>query len=350
MMHKTLRVGFVGAGENTRFRHLPGFAAIEGVELAVVANRSTASAKRVADQFGITRVASDWKAVVADPEVDAVCVGTWPDAHAEITIAALAAGKHVLCEARMAASWAEACRMAEAARAYPDRVLQIVPAPFTLKIDQTLAAALADGSIGNLREIRLRDWNGSLAAPDAAVNWRFNRQLNGINVMTMGIHHESVLRWINDEVRWVQAWAGFGALERLDTTTGERRSVQTPESLQVIGETRAGVRLFYDLTCLLPGANEKRVVLSGDRGSLHVDMALGRATLHDLSAKMLWQESGGEGDGWAVEREFVELIRGQRTVASTMPAEALRYMRFTAAVDQSWQNRSERIWLEEICA
>ena len=77
-MSDEIGVGFVGAGGNTKLRHLPGFAATEGVRLVSVANRSEASAQAVADEFSIERVAEDWHAVIADPEVDAVCIGTWP--------------------------------------------------------------------------------------------------------------------------------------------------------------------------------------------------------------------------------------------------------------------------------
>ena len=97
-----IRVGLVGAGANTRRKHIPGFQACPGVEIVTVANRSIESSGRVAQEFGISRVAESWQEVVRDPEVDAVCIGTWPYLHREATCAALEAGKHVLCEARMA--------------------------------------------------------------------------------------------------------------------------------------------------------------------------------------------------------------------------------------------------------
>lgn len=103
-MSDRIRVGFVGAGENTRVRHIPGFRKIDGVSLAGVVNRSRESSERVAREFGIPRVYDKWEDLVADPEIDAVCIGTWPYLHCPVTVAALDAGKHVLCEARMAMS------------------------------------------------------------------------------------------------------------------------------------------------------------------------------------------------------------------------------------------------------
>ena len=60
MAEETVRIGFVGAGANTTLRHIPGFKAIEGVELVSVANRSRASGQRIADEYGIPQVFDSW--------------------------------------------------------------------------------------------------------------------------------------------------------------------------------------------------------------------------------------------------------------------------------------------------
>ncbi len=138
MMDTTIRVGFVGAGNNTRRRHIPGFKALPGVELVAVANRTKESGERVAREFGVARVHADWREVVRAPDVDAVCIGTWPYMHCEITLAALEHGKHVLCEARMAMNAAEGRRMLDAAHRAPRLVAQLVPAPHTLEVDATI--------------------------------------------------------------------------------------------------------------------------------------------------------------------------------------------------------------------
>ena len=112
---KTIRVGFIGAGNNTRLHHIPKLKAQPGVELVAVANRTKESGERVAREFGIGRVHGDWREIVQAKDVDAVCIGTWPYTHCEMTLAALAAGKHVLCEARMAMNAAGACSTPPAA-------------------------------------------------------------------------------------------------------------------------------------------------------------------------------------------------------------------------------------------
>ncbi len=103
MTDRPIRVGFVGAGKNTKLHHIPKLKAQPGVELVSVANRSKESGERVAGEFGIGRVEGDWRKIVEAKDIDAVCIGTWPYMHREITLAALEQGKHVLCEASWSA-------------------------------------------------------------------------------------------------------------------------------------------------------------------------------------------------------------------------------------------------------
>ena len=133
MATDTLRVGIIGAGANTRSRHIPGLRMQNSVEIVGVANRSAASSQKAAKELDIPKAYDDWTEIIADKTIDAVCIGTWPYMHAEMTIAALDAGKHVLCEARMAMNAREAHAMLAASRRNPSRIAQIVPAPMTLR-------------------------------------------------------------------------------------------------------------------------------------------------------------------------------------------------------------------------
>src|SRR5436309_11013080 len=144
MTDKTIRIGFVGAGANSRKHHIPKLGAQPGVELAAVANRTKASGEQVAREFGIARVYGDWRELVRAPDLDAVCIGTWPNTHCEITRAVLEQGKHVLCEARMAMNVAEARSMLEAARRTTELVKKLVSAPNKLEIDPALHKLLAE--------------------------------------------------------------------------------------------------------------------------------------------------------------------------------------------------------------
>src|SRR5262245_28431098 len=118
-MNRTIRVGLIGAGANTRSRHIPGLQAIPDVELAAVCNRRPESTAAAAKEYRIPRSFDRWQDLVADANVDAVLIGTWPYLHCPIVLEALEAGKHVLTEARMSLNAAEARVMLEASMQKP---------------------------------------------------------------------------------------------------------------------------------------------------------------------------------------------------------------------------------------
>ena len=97
-----VRVGVVGAGANTTSRHIPLLQGIDGVEIVGVVNRSESSSSTVAKRFGIPKTYGHWEQAVTDWDTNTIVIGTWPYLHCPVTLAALAAGKHVLTEARMA--------------------------------------------------------------------------------------------------------------------------------------------------------------------------------------------------------------------------------------------------------
>ena len=203
MNSEPIRVGIVGAGANTRDRHIPGLQAIEGVEIVSVCNRSTESSDRAAEQFGIPTTYAHWNELVDASDTNAVVIGTWPYLHCQATLAALAAGKHVLCEARMAMNATEAWEMYDAAQANPHLVVQIVPSPMTLRVDATLQRLIASGYLGDLLAIEARVGGDFLDAA-APLHWRQDFDLSGFNIMSMGIWYEAVLRWVGEATR-VQA-------------------------------------------------------------------------------------------------------------------------------------------------
>jgi len=89
-----IRVGLIGAGGNVRNRHIPGFQGVQDLSIVAVANRSLESGRAIADQFNIPQVYGDWKELLDDEGINAVCIGTWPYMHRTLTLAALEKGKH----------------------------------------------------------------------------------------------------------------------------------------------------------------------------------------------------------------------------------------------------------------
>lgn len=327
----------MGAGGNTRLRHLPGFAQIEGVELAAVANRTVESARKAAGEFSITTVRESWREIVADPDIDAVCIGTWPDTHAEMTLAALAAGKHVLVEARMARTLAEAEAMASAADRHADLVAQIVPAPFTLDVDDTISRALAAGQIGELREVVVEHRSGMTADASLPLGWRMDGRISGVNTMALGICYEPLLRWIPGDVSVTAADAAVFTRRRNTGNGGEPRDVVIPESLTVLGRWANGARLVLHQSSVEHGPAQCRYRMVGSEAVLHFDAMAQELTRVGADGESVPVEfTQNPIGGWRVEAQFVDSIRRGTPVTLTNFQTGVRYMKFTEAVWRTW--------------
>ena len=227
MSDGVIRVGIVGAGNNTRVRHIPGLREMEGVEIVSVCNRSQESGERVAGQFEIPRVYDNWLELVEADDTDAICIGTWPYMHCPVTLAALENNKHVLCEARMAMNAQEAHAMLAAARRKPHLVTQIVPSPFTFKVDSTIQEHVASGYLGDVLSIDLRVTDSSFVDTESNLHWRQDRDLSGYNILGMGIWYEAIMRWVGPASR-VMAMTRVCAQKRRDES-GEVQIVTVPD-------------------------------------------------------------------------------------------------------------------------
>lgn len=117
-MSTTLKVGIIGCGGNATNKHMPALSQIDTVELAAFCDVFRENAQKASDKFGKagSNVYSDFTELLANPSIDVVHICTNNDTHAEIAIAALRAGKHVMCEKPMAKTAEEAVHMLEVAR------------------------------------------------------------------------------------------------------------------------------------------------------------------------------------------------------------------------------------------
>ncbi len=335
MSDKTIRVGFVGAGANTRKHHLPKLKAQAGVELVAVANRSKESGERVAREFGIGRVHADWWEIVNAPDIDAVCIGTWPYMHCEMTTAALERGKHVLCEARMAMNATEGRRMLEASRRASHLIAQLVPAPHTLEVDTTIQTLLGEGFVGDVLAVELQASSGRFVEPDAPLHWRQDIGLSGHNILNMGIWYEAMMRWLGPAQR-VTAMTKVAVPRRKDAG-GASHEVRVPDHVDILAQFRGGPvghLRFSSVTGLAPGSE---AWIFGSQGTLRLEAdALrltggrrGEAALREIPVPPRTRI------GWRVEEEFVNAIRGREKISRTTLEDGVRYMEFTDAVTRS---------------
>ena len=337
MSTETVRIGIVGAGANTRLYHIPGFKAIEGVDVVSVCNRSRESSQRVADEFGIPKVYDRWTDLVEANDTNAICIGTWPYLHCPVTLAALEAGKHVLTEARMALDASQARAMRAASLAKPHLVTQIVPAPMTLKYDQTIEDLIAEGFLGDILAVDIQGNDGSFVNREAPVHWRQDRDLSGFNILNMGIWYETLMRWVGPATS-VQAMTTVNINRRRDAQ-GRLAAITVPDHVDALCRMACGAQAHLHFSAVTGHSPASQVWLFGSEGTLHLDMGSGklRGGRRADSGLMEISVPPNKEGRWRVEEEFVDAIRGVAPVTHTPFGDGVRYMEFTEAVTRSAQ-------------
>ena len=332
-MTETIRVGLVGAGGIARSRHVPGFRAIEGVEVSGVVASSPASTRRAADELAIPNAYPTWEALVADPAIDAVVIATWPNLHAPVTIAALAAGRHVLCEGRMAMDAREARAMLAASRARPDRVAMLVPGPFTFFADDAVRRLLRDGAIGTPRTLRAT-WSGGVAATGHD-QWRRERRFSGNNVMTLGILYESVARWLGHAEEVGAVLENFAPSQ--PGPDGSPAPADIADHAVVVARFPGSVVGTFEVSAYARATPPNGISIHGTEGGLVVDLTTQQITLARPAAAPDEPVAiaPGERGAWRVEEAFIAAIRGRETVTRNDFATGVAYMAFTDAVHAS---------------
>ncbi|MBM10933.1 MAG: hypothetical protein CL759_02510 [Chloroflexi bacterium] len=337
MASEGIRLGLIGAGRNTRDRHIPGFQKVDGVELAAVANRSRESGQVVADQFNIPTVYDNWQDLLEDPSIDAVCIGTWPYMHRTLTIAALDAGKHVLCEARMATSVQEAQEMLEMSRECPGLVTQIVPSPLSFKIDNLLQEKIADGFIGDVLAVSVQSLGNNFMDQNGPMHWRNDRDLSGYNILNMGIWYEAMIRWVGRATK-VTAMTKVNVNSRKDED-GNAVTVTIPDHVNILAELASGAQANMQFSAVTGLSSGNSVWIYGSEGTIHVDGAMNVYGGKRGDDKLAEIPNPQEGQAyWRVEEEFCNAIRGLEKVTRTPFEVGLHYMEFTEAVTRSAQS------------
>ena len=334
MAKEPIRVGLIGAGGNVRARHIPGFQGVEDCEIVAVANRTIESGKAVADQFNIPTVYGNWRELLEDESVNAVCIGTWPYMHRTMTLAALEAGKHVLTEARMASDAAEAHDMLDASRAHPELVCQLTPTSTSYTIDNALKRLIDEGFLGELLSVDFTSLQNNFADFERPLHWRHDRDLSGYNTLNIGASYESMMRWLGRGNR-VMAMSKIHVPYR-ENDQGHLTSVTIPDHVDILYELANGAQVHMQMSAT-----------SGLNGGSHIRMFGTDGTIHVDSQRRVW--AGRRGDSelaevpnppetqarYRVEEQFTNAIRGTEQVDMVAFETGVHYMEWTEAVHRS---------------
>jgi predicted dehydrogenase len=331
-----IRVGLIGAGGNVRNRHIPGFQKVAGLEIVAVANRSLESGRSVADQFNIPRVYGIWQELLEDDEINAVCIGTWPYLHRTLTLAALAKGKHVLTEARMANTAQEARDMLDASRNNPQLVCQLTPTSTTYKIDRALQRLIGEGFLGELLSVEVQSLQNRFADRGGDLHWRHNRELSGYNTLNIGASYESMVRWVGRGNRVMAMGKTHVPYRRNER--GGLTSVSIPDHIDILYELANGAQVHMRMSATTGLSTGNQIWFYGTEGTIQVDQqqnifagSRGDAQLSPVPNPPEEQAS------YRVEEEFSNAIRGKEQITMVPFETGVHYMEWTEAAIRSAQ-------------
>ena len=266
---------FMGRAHSQAWRTVGAAFDVPPIARRVIVGRDEQALAEAARRLDWEEHATDWREAITRDDVDIVDICTPGFLHAEIAIAALEAGKHVLCEKPLANDPAEAERMVEAARAARERG-QVAALGHTYRRVPALAHArdlVAAGRLGQIRQIRasyLQDW---LVDAEAGMTWRLRKETAGSGALgDIGSH-------AIDQIQYVTGQQVTAVRGRLATMVPERPGPDGPEPVTVDDaawatlELDGGAIASVEASRMATGAkNELALEVYGTRGALRFDL------------------------------------------------------------------------------
>src|SRR6478609_8310527 len=357
---------FMGKAHSNAWRNVASFFDVPAFEQKVLVGRDAAAVAEAAARYGWAESATDWRTVITRDDIDIIdiCAPGWM--HAEIAIAALEAGKHVLVEKPLANTLAEAELMTAAAVKARARGVQSMIG-FNYRRVPALALArelIAEGRLGTVRHVRaayLQDW---LADAQAPMTWRLRKETAGSGALGDIASHaiDQVLFLLGDQVSEVSG--------RLHTFvdrrpgTGGTEEVTVDDAAWATLSLTSGAVASVEVSRVATGRkNSLQIEVYGEKGSLLFDLE-NLNELGFLDATLPIREQGfrrilvnepehpyleawwpqGHIIGW--EHTFTHQVRDFLTAicegSQSSPSfeEGLQIQRVLAAIEDSANNRS----------
>ena len=279
--------GFMGAAHSVGWRQAPRmFPLPRAVEMTVVVGRNAEAVADAATRWGWQESATDWREVIARDDIDIVDIVTPGDSHAEIAIAALEAGKHVLCEKPLANTVAEAEAMADAAaRAAARGIRSMVGFTYRRVPAVTfLRDLIAQGAVGTIAQVRAayrQDW---LVDPEMPLAWRLQKEHAGSGALgDIGAHIIDMTQFVTG----LEVTAVSGVLDTIvkqrplqgsgsglsGTAAAGVGDVTVDDVAIFTGRLSTGALVSFEATRFATGRkNDLSIEVSGDKGALRFDL------------------------------------------------------------------------------
>jgi len=288
MAKKTLNVAligtkFMGKAHSNAFRQVSRFfdLPVEPV-MKVICGKDPAGTKAAAAQFGWEEASTDWKAVMARPDIDIVDISSSGDMHATMAIAAAKAGKHIICEKPLANSLKEANAMLQAVEKAGVKHM----CGFTYRFNpaiQTIKQLISKGQLGTIFHFRacyLQDW---IVDPEFPLNWRLTKEGAGSGALgDIGAHITDLCQFLVGDIAEVTAATETFIKERPlaeaqatiaaknQKKTGKKGKVTVDDAAVFLARFKNGNTLgTFEATRFAPGRrNYNAIEIYGSKGSV----------------------------------------------------------------------------------
>jgi predicted dehydrogenase len=255
----TLKWGLIGCGDISRKRVAPALRDLPNCDLVAISRTNFAQAESFAKEFGARKWYREWTGLIADEEIDAVYIATPVRLHAEQTIAAAEAGKHVLCEKPMAMNVDECDRMIAACQAHNVKLGIAYYRHFYPAIKR-IKEIIAAGEVGRpvIAQINAFEWFNP--EPTTPRHWLIEKaQAGGGPVLDFGCHRIEVLQNILGPITKTVSVLNIVVFERDVEDTGVAVFQFEMGTLGVLSITHAARQ------------SQDTLHIFGSEGSIHVE-------------------------------------------------------------------------------
>lgn len=263
-----IKVGIIGCGKIAQVRHIPEYLENSETQLTALFDFNTGRARDLAARYGV-RACDSIEELLSIPDLDAVSICTANMAHAENTLAALEAGKHVLCEKPMATTIEDCERMVQKARE-KGLVLMIDQNQRLAPAHQKARELIAQGAIGRVLTFRTTFGHGgpeTWSIDPGTASWFFDRSKSAMGALAdLGVHKTDLIQYLlNQKVRAVTA-----RVTTLDKRDAQGQLVGVDDNAVCIYEMDGGAVGSMTASWTYYGAEDNSTVIYGDKGILKI--------------------------------------------------------------------------------
>ncbi len=259
-------IGIIGVGFGAQV-HVPGFRS-EGWDVAAICSRNREKAQKAADEAGIARVYTDPMELIGRDDLDAVAIITPPAAHHALAMAALGAGKHVLCEKPFALDARQAEEMRAAAET-SGRTAMIAHEFRHTPQRAYIKQLLDDGHIGKFELCTMELFLDRYVTPQPrALTWNAYKREGGGLLGALGSHYIDGLRFWFGEIESVTGWLAALRPDVIDTATGKIVKAETDDTFSFMVTFRNGGMATMTSSFAVTPARGAKIAVMGERGTL----------------------------------------------------------------------------------